>query len=195
MLRSVWSQRIARYAPFAKILYVSYLHCALDILSMDKTNSLKLSNGVAILLVGVVYYAFGRLGLLLAIPPGYATAVWPASGMALAGMLLLGYRVWLGVLLGSFFVNIGTSFDASSTQTIVASLTLALCIGEGGNPAGAGWHVSDSPVRRVSQYARLRARYFQISRVGRAGCMFNQCQRGSGSALELGGDLSRQLRV
>ncbi len=130
-MRSVWSQRIARYAPFAKILYVSYLHCALDILSMDKTNSLKLSNGVAILLVGVVYYAFGRLGLLLAIPPGYATAVWPASGMALAGMLLLGYRVWLGVLLGSFFVNIGTSFDASSTQTIVASLTLALCIGGG----------------------------------------------------------------
>ena len=98
---------------------------------MDKIAPPRLSALMAILLVGVAYYTFGRLGLLLAIPPGYATAVWPASGVALAGLLLLGYRVWPGVLLGSFFVNIGTSFDASNTQTIIASLTLALCIGAG----------------------------------------------------------------
>ena len=98
---------------------------------MDKIATPRLSALMAILLVGVAYYTFGRLGLLLAIPPGYATAVWPASGVALAGLLLLVYRVWPGVILGSFFVNIGTSFDASNTQTIIASLTLALCIGAG----------------------------------------------------------------
>ena len=32
--------------------------------------------------MAAAYYAVGRLGLLLAIPPGYATAVWPASGIA-----------------------------------------------------------------------------------------------------------------
>ena len=33
--------------------------------------------------IAAAYYVVGRLGLLLAIPPGYATAVWPASGIAL----------------------------------------------------------------------------------------------------------------
>jgi len=37
--------------------------------------------------MAAAYYVVGRLGLLLAIPPGYATAVWPASGIALAGVL------------------------------------------------------------------------------------------------------------
>ena len=56
--------------------------------------------------VAVAYYASGRLGLLLAIPPGYATAVWPASGIALAAAVLAGPRVLPGVALGSFALNI-----------------------------------------------------------------------------------------
>jgi integral membrane sensor domain MASE1 len=44
-------------------------------------------------------------------------------------MLLLGNRVWPGVLLGSFLVNIGTSLETSSTQAI--GVSLALCIGGG----------------------------------------------------------------
>ena len=38
--------------------------------------------------MAAAYYVVGRLGLLLAIPPGFATAVWPPSGIALAGTLL-----------------------------------------------------------------------------------------------------------
>ncbi|HEV8584169.1 MAG TPA: hypothetical protein VGT02_04275, partial [Methylomirabilota bacterium] len=45
-----------------------------------------------LLVMAAAYYGVGRLGLLLAIPPGYATAVWPASGIALAGTLVFGYR-------------------------------------------------------------------------------------------------------
>jgi len=97
----------------------------------DNDSHIKIPTLVAVILIGVAYYVAGRLALLLAIPPGYATAIWPASGIALAGMLLLGYRVWVGILLGSFFVNVGTSFDASSTQAIVVSLTLAIGIGLG----------------------------------------------------------------
>ncbi|MFT5085890.1 MAG: integral membrane sensor domain MASE1 [Planctomycetota bacterium] len=85
---------------------------------MDATDKPPRPYWVDVLFIGVAYYVFGRLGLLLAIPPGYATAIWPASGIALAGMLLLGNRVWPGVLLGSFLVNIGTSLDTSSTQAI-----------------------------------------------------------------------------
>ena len=57
--------------------------------------------------VAVAYWAFGKLGLSLAVPPGYATAVWPPSGIALAAMLIFGYRIWPGVFLGSFAVNLG----------------------------------------------------------------------------------------
>jgi two-component system sensor histidine kinase/response regulator len=81
--------------------------------------------------MAVVYGVSGRLALLLAIPPGYATAVWPAAGFALAGTLLLGYRVWPGLLLGSFLVNIWTSFDATSLATILRSVALAAGIGSG----------------------------------------------------------------
>ena len=40
-------------------------------------------------------------------PPGYATAVWPPSGIALAAVLLWGPRVWPGIAAGSVLVNLG----------------------------------------------------------------------------------------
>ena len=57
-----------------------------------------------VLAFAAAYYVVGRLGLLLAEPPGYAIAVWPAAGVALAGILVCGYRLWPGILLGSFLV-------------------------------------------------------------------------------------------
>jgi PAS domain S-box-containing protein len=79
----------------------------------------------------VAYYLAGKLALMLAIPPGYATAVWPSSGIALAGLLLLGWRAWPGVLLGSFLVNAGTAVNASATTSLVTSLTVAGSIAAG----------------------------------------------------------------
>jgi PAS domain S-box-containing protein len=86
---------------------------------------------VAILAVALGYCVSGKLGLLLAIPPGYATGVWPPSGIALAGVLLFGYRVWPGVVLGSFCVNLGASLDAATTASLVGSAALAAGIGLG----------------------------------------------------------------
>jgi len=66
------------------------------------------------LLVGAGYYLSGRLGLLLAIPPGYASAAWPPSGIALAGVLLGGWGVIPGIWLGSFLLNLATGFSADA---------------------------------------------------------------------------------
>jgi CHASE1-domain containing sensor protein len=94
------------------------------------------------------YYVVGRLGLLLAIPPGYATAVWPASGIALAGTLLFGYRVWPGILLGSFLINLATSLDTTSAS-ILTTTALAASIGMGASlQAIAGAFL----IRRFTQY-------------------------------------------
>jgi PAS domain S-box-containing protein len=99
--------------------------------------------------MAVAYYLVGRLGLLLAIPPGYATAVWPASGIALAGTLLFGYRVWPGILLGSFLINLQTSLDTTSTASILSTTALAASIGMGASlQAIAGAFL----IRRFTQY-------------------------------------------
>src|SRR6185503_6057483 len=52
--------------------------------------------------LAAAYFAAAKLALLLAIPPGYATALWPGSGIALAALLLAGNRLWPGVWVGSF---------------------------------------------------------------------------------------------
>ena len=61
---------------------------------------------VEALAIAIVYIATAQLGFLTAISPGNVTVVWPPSGIALAAMLLLGYRAWAGVWLGSFLVNV-----------------------------------------------------------------------------------------
>src|SRR4249919_3655064 len=72
-------------------------------------------------LLAVVYFVAAKLSLLLAIPPGYATAVWPPSGIALAAILLLGGRLWPGVWLGAALVN----------YTVNSSVILAVLMGSG----------------------------------------------------------------
>lgn len=58
-----------------------------------------------ILGITVAYYITGKLGNLFAIPPGYASTIFPPSGIALAAILLYGNRVFFGVLLGAFLFN------------------------------------------------------------------------------------------
>jgi diguanylate cyclase (GGDEF)-like protein len=56
--------------------------------------------------LAVAYAAAAALGLGLAVlPPFTASAVFPASGVALAVLLLGGTRLWPGVWVGSFLIN------------------------------------------------------------------------------------------
>jgi PAS domain S-box-containing protein len=95
------------------------------------SNKIKISGFTGVLLCAAAYVITGKLGLLLAIPPGYATAVWPPSGIALGALVLFGRRLWPGVWLGSFLTNIATSYDPTNTATIVHSLSIAAVIGTG----------------------------------------------------------------
>ena len=81
--------------------------------------------------LALAYFITGKLGVFLAIPPGYATAIWPPSGIALAGILLYGYRAWPGIVLGSFLVNLSTSLVAGSPSETLVSVTITLAIGSG----------------------------------------------------------------
>ena len=68
-------------------------------------------------LLAAIYFGAARFALLLAIPPGYATALWPPSGIALAALLVLGPRLWPGVWIGSALANL--SIDASIPSAII----------------------------------------------------------------------------
>ncbi len=97
------------------------------------------------LLAASIYWMAGRLAQLMAIPPGYATAVWPAAGFALICVLFWGRRVVPGVALGSFLVNIGTGFDGSSSAAAARSVLVASCIALG---AGAQAALGAGLIRR-----------------------------------------------
>lgn len=80
------------------------------------------------LMIAAGYCALGRLGLYLAIPPGYATIMWPSAGLALGALLIWGNRYWFAVWLGSFGVNlwIAFGFATGGTTTGIAICTAAL---------------------------------------------------------------------
>lgn len=117
-------------------------------------------------IVGVagLYYASGRLGQLMAIPPGNVTAVWPPSGIALAAVLLLGVRIWPGIWLGAFFGNIWAFFDSTNSVSVARSIGAGCSIGVGSTLQalfGAvmlRWFVGDrSPLDRAQDVFKFAA--------------------------------------
>jgi integral membrane sensor domain MASE1 len=59
-----------------------------------------------ITLLAAAYVIAGRLGLMMDAVAGFATLVWPPSGISLAALVLYGRAVWPGVAAGAFLVNL-----------------------------------------------------------------------------------------
>src|SRR5438067_13349275 len=79
-------------------------------------------------LLTVVYFIAGKLSLKLAFLNASASPVWPPAGIALAAMLLLGYRVWPAIFVGAFIVNFWTTQDILTSLGIATGNTLeAVC--------------------------------------------------------------------
>lgn len=85
-----------------------------------REKSFELLSKIALL--AVLYCITGAYGLSLALPPGYATIIWPPSGISIGFLLCYGLRTWPGILIGSFLLNCYisgvfsydlTNFDAS----------------------------------------------------------------------------------
>ncbi|MGI2091123.1 EAL domain-containing protein [Shewanella oncorhynchi] len=57
--------------------------------------------------IALAYIIVGKLGLMIALPPGYSAAIWPAAGIAIAACILWKeYVPWVGVFIGSLLINI-----------------------------------------------------------------------------------------
>ena len=65
-----------------------------------------------IVALAALYVFVARLGLTVDAVAGFATLVWPATGIALASLIHFGYRLWPGILLGAFVANAWTGAPA-----------------------------------------------------------------------------------
>jgi diguanylate cyclase (GGDEF)-like protein/PAS domain S-box-containing protein len=79
--------------------------------------------------VAAVYFTTAKLGLRLAFVHPSATAVWPPTGIALVGLLLLGYRAWPGIFIGAFLANLTTAGSVATSIGIAAGNTLEAVAG------------------------------------------------------------------
>lgn len=76
-----------------------------------------------------VYFIAGKLGLTLAFVNASASPVWPPAGLALAALLLLGYRVWPAVFVGAYLVNVTTVVSVETSIGIAVGNTLEAVVG------------------------------------------------------------------
>ena len=82
----------------------------------------------AIAILALVYFVAGKLGLQLAFLHASASPVWPPAGIAVAALLVLGYRTWPAIFIGAFFVNLTTAGNLATSLCIATGNTLeALC--------------------------------------------------------------------
>jgi PAS domain S-box-containing protein len=79
-------------------------------------------------LLTLVYFIAGKFGLMLASLHASASPVWPAAGIALAALLVLGYRAWPAIIVGAFLVNVTTAGNVATSLAIASGNTLeAVC--------------------------------------------------------------------
>src|SRR6516162_6745232 len=79
------------------------------------------------LLLTVAYLVTGKWALLLALPPGYASPIFPPAGIAVAGMLIMGRATLPWTFLGSFLLNLWIGYSAVH-ESIGTGLSAAVVI-------------------------------------------------------------------
>jgi PAS domain S-box-containing protein len=84
---------------------------------------------VKVLLVAVAYFATAKLGLRLAHEQSSITAIWAPTGIALAAILIWGYRLWPAVALGALSANAWTGIPLVSLLGITTGNTLEALAG------------------------------------------------------------------
>src|SRR5215470_5880505 len=95
---------------------------------MPSTETRQISQVRSAALLGgitVVYFVAGKVGLdFFGLLNPSASAVWPPTGVAIASLLLYGYRAAGAVFVGAFLVNYATAGGVLTSLGIAAGNTL-----------------------------------------------------------------------
>ncbi|MCY0093646.1 CHASE domain-containing protein [Hoeflea ulvae] len=128
-----------------------------------------------VLLIAVIYCGAGQLGLSLAVPPGYATFIWPPSGIGLGALILYGWRLWPGILIGSVLLSsfITPMYTAEAGLDQARALTaVAVAIGSS-LQALAGYALVKRLFGIPLQFTRIRDVLVLFFAVGPVVCMIS----------------------
>src|ERR1044071_1093283 len=102
------------------------------------------------LLVAIVYFAGAELGLSLASLHTNVTPVWPPTGIAIASLLIFGWRVWPGIFAGAFAANL--NLPIASTIGIATGNTLEALVAYWLLQRSKRWTGSFESVRNVMTF-------------------------------------------
>lgn len=86
------------------------------------------------LVVAATYVGVAQFGLASASPTQHVTTVWPATGLALAALVLGGSRLWPGVLIGAF-IAYAMSDAGLGTAAVMA-------VGSTAEAAAGAWFIA-----------------------------------------------------
>jgi len=104
-------------------------------------------------LLTLVYFIAGKFGLMLASLHASASPVWPPAGIALAALIVLGYRAWPAIFVGAFLVNVTTAGNVATSLAVASGNTLeAMCGAWLVNRFAGGTTVFNRP-QRVFKFA------------------------------------------
>src|SRR6516165_45836 len=88
----------------------------------------------AYLSLTLAYIATGKLALMLAVPPGYASPIFPPAGIAVACVLIGGSATLPWVFIGSLLLNVWTGYSVSyqldETGCVAAFFIAAASMGQ-----------------------------------------------------------------
>lgn len=107
--------------------------------------------------VVAVYFIAAKLGLRLAFVHPSATAVWPPTGITLAGFLLFGYGIAPAIFAGAFLANLTTAGTLATSLGIATGNTLEGVVGALLVTRWAGGRMPFEQVRNVFRFAVLAA--------------------------------------
>ena len=84
---------------------------------------------LGIFALAAAYFGAARLGLSMAVSAEQVSAVWPPTGVALAAVLVFGYRMWPAITLGAFAANSMANEPVVTAFGIAVGNTLEVVVG------------------------------------------------------------------
>jgi signal transduction histidine kinase/integral membrane sensor domain MASE1/CheY-like chemotaxis protein len=95
-----------------------------QLFSRSSENSGRLAHYLSLAVVAAIYFFAAKLGLSLAFINASVSPVWPPTGVAIAAVLLLGYRIWPGIIVGAFLANFFTPVPMAIAGGIAVGNTM-----------------------------------------------------------------------
>jgi PAS domain S-box-containing protein len=89
----------------------------------------RIPYAAAVALLGVLYFATAKVGLLAAVAQEVVSSAWPPAGLALAALLLSGIRYWPGITIAAFLLNVSSGVPLAGAAGIGVGNTLEAVVG------------------------------------------------------------------